>query len=160
MRDEYVVSRLQPHVQDYVSTCFSYLRYFSSTSTGAQGGGVSTPVPKDKAHVTEAFAFLQALTSHVLSQPPLTQSQLAPQLLPRLLEEWRAWVDIVDDLVNRQFTMFGAAEAHGWLRALDEYAEAKGHGLEGFKEVRDRWVQKVGWLTGRSAGQNTMHWQN
>ncbi|VDB86485.1 unnamed protein product [Peniophora sp. CBMAI 1063] len=134
MRDEYVVSRLQPHVQDYVSTCFSYLRYFSSTSPGAQGTGASTSAPKDKTHVTEAFAFLQALTSHMLSQPPLTQSQLAPQLLPRLLEEWRAWVDVVDDLVNRQFVMFGAAEVHGWVRALDEHATAKDHGFEALKE--------------------------
>lgn len=148
MRDEYIVSRLQPHVQDFVATCFSYLRYFSSLPANNSS--------KDKTHVTEAFAFLQTLTSHVLAQPTLTQSQLANQLLSRLLDEWRSWVDTLDELVNCQFTMFGTAEVEGWVRALDEYAQGKDNGFEAFKQVRDRWVTKVGWLAGRSTGPNVM----
>lgn len=87
--------------------------------------------------------------THLLSQPPLTQSSLAPLLLPRLLEEWKAWVDRVDEVVNREGGMFGQEEVRNWERGLDDFAAAKGYGLEAMKEVRDRWVLKVGWLVGR-----------
>lgn len=72
-----------------------------------------------------------------------------PSLLPRLLDEWRAWVEHVSDIVNKQGGMFGNEAVRGWERALDQFSEAKGHGLEGLRDVRDRWVAQVGWLVGR-----------
>jgi len=53
--------------------------------------------------------------------------------------------------------MFGRAEAQHWEHTLDAYAEVKDHGFEALHEIRDRWVTKVGWLTGRTAaGQHMM----
>jgi len=93
--------------------------------------------------------FLSLLTTEFLSLPPLTQSSLIPLLLPRVLDEWKAWVDRIDETVNKHGGMFGEETALGWKRALDEFAEAKGHGLEALRHVRDQWVTRVGWLVGR-----------
>ena len=70
-------------------------------------------------------------------------------LLPRLLVEWQAWIRQVDSIVNEQGGMFGGETVRGWERSLDTFAEAKEHGLEALREVRDRWVHRVGWLVGR-----------
>ncbi|EMD41971.1 hypothetical protein CERSUDRAFT_102357 [Gelatoporia subvermispora B] len=164
MREEYVLSRLRPHIADFVSACFSYLPYFSY---------VTTPIPtslsaksrsqshaqshasalqsqhKDKSHPSETYLLLSALLSHVLSQPPLTQSSLVPLVLPRLTEEWRAWTNHVDEVVNRQGGMFGQETVRTWERGLDEFAQAKGNGLDVMRQIRDEWVSKVGWLVGR-----------
>ncbi|KLO14501.1 hypothetical protein SCHPADRAFT_996611 [Schizopora paradoxa] len=155
MRDAYVISRLRPHVNDFVSTASSYMPYFSylndssSKVQAAQGS-------KDKttSHPTETFEFLSTLTSHLLSQPQLTQSLLLPQILPRLLQEWMAWVLRVDNYINKEAGMFGQDTAQGWIRALDQYADAKLHGVDGematgFQTIRNRWVSQVGWLVGR-----------
>lgn len=163
MREEYILSRLRPHVQDFVSACFSYLPYFSySESTSLAEPGTAHPAPhvqshasalqsqhKDKSHPSETFLLLQALTSHIILQPPLTQSALLPQLLPRLLSEWKAWVDRVDHVVNREGGMFGHETVRSWERGLDDLAQAKGSGLEAMRDVRDQWVSRVGWLVGR-----------
>jgi len=143
MREEYIVSRLRPHISDFVAACFSYLPYFSYVSPQ------SLASTSQKSHPSETFAFLSALTSHVLSQPPLTQTSLVPAVLPRLLEEWKAWVRELDDIVNRQAGMFGVETVKGWEKELDEFAHAKDHGLEVLREIRDTWVGKVGWLVGR-----------
>jgi hypothetical protein len=45
--------------------------------------------------------------------------------------------------------MFGGETVRSWERALDELAGAKGNGLEAFRQIRDTWVSKVGWLVGR-----------
>ena len=163
MREEYIISRLRPHVQEFVSACFSYLPYFScseSTSLAEAGAAHSAPhvqshasalqsQHKDKSHPSETFLFLQALTNHVTSQPPLTQSILFPLLLPRLLSEWRAWVDRVDQVVNREGGMFGQETVRSWERGLDDFAQAKQGGVDAMREVRDQWVLRVGWLVGR-----------
>lgn len=104
---------------------------------------------KDKSHPSETFQYLHALTSEVLSQPALTQTSLVPLLLPRLAEEWKAWVDRVDEIVNRQGGMFGKEVVGSWERGLDEFAQVKDNGLDVMRDVRDRWVSKVGWLVGR-----------
>lgn len=145
MRDEYVVSRLRPHISDFVSASFSYLPYFSYSASQNPPSAQQT----HKAHPIEVFTFLHALTSHVLSQPSLTQASLVPELLPRLKEEWKAWVNQIDEVVNRQAGMFGNETVKGWEKGLDEFALAKGNGLEVFRDVRDTWVNKVGWLVGR-----------
>ena len=162
MREEYILSRLRPHVQDFVSACFSYIPYFSycdSTSLSEHSLQTAPHVQshasalqtqhKDKSHPSETFLFLHALTTHAISQPPLTQSALLPLLIPRLVAEWKAWVDRVDEVVNREGGMFGQETVRTWERGLDDLAEAKGHGLEALRDVRDRWVSKVGWLVGR-----------
>jgi len=109
---------------------------------------------KDAAHPTETFMYLSTLTNHFLSQPPLAQAALAPQLMPRLLNEWMTWVNRVDSYVNKEAGMFGMEVAEGWVRALDGFATAKIHGapadvVGGFGTVRDKWVAKLGWLVGR-----------
>lgn len=146
MRDEYIVSRLRPHISDFVSACFSYLPYFSYVAPQTLA---STNQSQNKAHPSETFTFLHALTTHILSQPPLTQVSLLPALLPRLKEEWNSWVKEVDDIVNTQGGMFGVETVKGWEKGLDEFAHAKGNGLEAFRDIRDTWVNKVGWLVGR-----------
>ena len=163
MREEYILSRLRPHVQDFVSACFSYLPYFSySEVVSLSEHGATQPAPhveshasalqtqhKDRSHPSETYLFLQTLTTHAISQPSLTQSALLPLLLPRLIVEWRAWVDRVDQVVNREGGMFGQETVRSWERGLDDFAQAKSHGLEVLREVRDLWVSKVGWLVGR-----------
>ncbi|KAM6498030.1 hypothetical protein JOM56_005978 [Amanita muscaria] len=160
MRDSYVLSRLRPHISEFVSASFSYLPYFSYVSNAANDSSQiaskqshSTTLQvlhKDKSHPAETFLFLSALTNHVIAQPILTQTLLIPTLFPRLLEEWHAWVDRVDGVVNRQGGMFGRETVESWERGLDELAETKGvEGLSIMRGVRDKWVQRVGWLVGR-----------
>jgi len=163
MRESYILSRLRPHITEFVAACMSYLPYFSyiPVSSMPPPSNVSSPQPpshtlaiqtqhKDGCHPSETFLFLSALTNHVFSQPPLSQSSLEPLLSPRLSEEWKAWVNRVDDMVNRQGGMFGSETVRGWERGLDEFAEHKGSDGWGFmREVRDTWVAKVGWLVGR-----------
>lgn len=163
MREEYVVSRLRPHIHEFISACLSYLPYFShvektSLSDSYKGHAMQQAEShasalqsqhKDKSHPSETYLFLETLTRQMLSQPPLTQSNLVPLLIPRLSEEWKAWVDRVGHVVNQEGGMFGQEAVRSWERGLDQLAEAKGNGMEVMREVRDRWVSKVGWLVGR-----------
>ncbi|KAL4070876.1 hypothetical protein J3A83DRAFT_4246073 [Scleroderma citrinum] len=161
MREPYILSRLRPHINDFVSACVSYIPYFSYVPTvdiphncGSSSPSYSSALQlqhKDKSHPTETFLFLSTLTSHIISQPPLTQSSLAPLLLPRLSQEWAAWIDRIDQVVNREGGMFGGETVHAWERALDGFADARGpEGWSVMKDVRDRWIAKVGWLVGRN----------
>jgi len=161
MRESYVLSRLRPHINDFVSACVSYIPYFSYVSTTEipQGCGTSSRSyaaalqlqHKDKSHPTETFLFLSALTSHIISQPPLAQSSLAPLLLPRLSQEWVAWIDRIGEVVNHEGGMFGGETVRAWERTLDGFADARGpEGWNVMKDIRDRWVAKVGWLVGRN----------
>lgn len=158
MRESYILSRLRPHIHEFVSACMSYVLYFSYVSAQTQVGswarGHSAAVQvqqKDKSHPSETFLFLSALTTHITNQPPLTQASLAPLLLPRLSKEWEAWVDRLDEIVNREGGMFGGETVRSWEKTLDEFAETRGpEGWGVMREVRDRWVGKVGWLVGRN----------
>ncbi|KAI6007268.1 hypothetical protein EDD15DRAFT_2210082 [Pisolithus albus] len=164
MRESYVLSRLRPHINDFVSVCMSYVPYFSyirAAEVSANGSGSparshSSTLQvqhKDKPHPSETFLFLSALTSHIFSQPSLTQSSLVPLLLPRLSQEWMAWIDRIDEVVNREGGMFGGESVRAWERTLDEFADTRGPHGSVLKEVRDRWVAKVGWLVGRNVQQ-------
>lgn len=162
MRESYILSRLRPHIHEFVSACMSYVPYFSyvSCTQGASQQSDSWPrghsavlqsQHKDKSHPSETFIFLSALTAHITCQPPLTQASLAPLLLPRLSKEWVAWVDRLDQMVNQEGGMFGGETVRSWEKTLDEFAEARGpEGWSVMREVRDRWVAKVGWLVGRN----------
>jgi len=167
MRNSYIISRLRPHVTNFVAAFFSYLPYFSSVAQPTSGSQDTNPsrqssshsttlrfLHKGKSHPSESFLFLSAVTNHMLSQAPLTQSSLVPLLLPRLCDEWNAWVNRVDDVVNREGGMFGSETVRSWERVLDEMAERKEfEGANILRGVRDSWVSKVGWLIGRTVQQ-------
>lgn len=157
MREEYIVPRLRPHINDFVASFQSYLPYFSQRTIHSNPHSSETlqPPRRDRCPPTETFLFLQSLTSHILAQPSLTQATLVPLILSRLLEEWKVWVEHVDEVVNRQGGMFGEETVRGWERVLDEFTEVKGNGLEALREIRDSWIAKVGWLVGR-VGQTMM----
>ena len=162
MRDSYIISRLRPHVTDFVSSCMSYLPYFTCVPSSTQ---LSSSIPstsqshlattiqslhKDKFHPSETFLFLSAVTKHLIEQPPLTLSQLSPLILGRLSEDWKMWVDKVDELVNKQGGMFGSETVRSWERGLDEMAAADAPAVSNeMRTIRDSWVSKVGWLVGR-----------
>ncbi len=164
MRQEYIVSRLRPHIQDFVSSCFSYLPYFSyidnnATSLDSDKNHTAPHVlshasalqsqHKDKSHPSETYLFLETLTAQILAQPALTQNELLPSLMPRLTQEWKAWVERVDQVVNRDGGMFGQEVVRSWESGLDRFADSKGDGVEAMRAIRDQWVSKVGWLVGR-----------
>ena len=157
MREEYIVSRLRPHINDFVASFQSYLPYFSQRAfnSNSHPSEALHPPRRDRCPPTETFLFLQSLTSHILAQPSLTQATLVPLIFSRLLDEWRVWVEHVNDVVNRQAGMFGGETVRGWERVLDEFAGVKGNGLEALREIRDSWITKVGWLVGR-VGQTMM----
>jgi hypothetical protein len=157
MREEYIVSRLRPHINDFVASFQSYLPYFSQRAVDSNSHPSDTPqsARRDRCPPNETFLFLQSFTSHILVQSSLTQATLVPLILSRLLDEWKVWVEHVDEVVNRRAGMFGEETVRGWERVLDEFADVKGNGLEALREVRDRWVAKVGWLVGR-VGQTMM----
>jgi Cut8, nuclear proteasome tether protein len=154
MREEYIVSRLRPHINDFVASFQSYLPYFTQR-TFPHSSETPQPPRRDRCPPTETFLFLQSLTSHILAQPSLTQATLVPSILSRLLDEWKVWVVHVDDVVNRQGGMFGEETVRSWERVLDEFSDVKGNGLESLREIRDSWIAKVGWLIGR-VGQTMM----
>ncbi|KAJ7492699.1 hypothetical protein FB451DRAFT_1219281 [Mycena latifolia] len=135
MRESYVQSRLRPHITEFVAACMSYMPYFSyvaaptqSTSAAPTTQSHSTTLRslhKEQSHPSETYTFLSALTEHLFSQPPLAQASLAPLLLPRLTEEWKAWVDKLDVSVNQQGGMFAADIVRSWERGLDAFADAR-----------------------------------
>ena len=162
MRESYILSRIRPAIHDFVSACMSYVPYFSYASPSSplhvdsgSSQSLSTVLQlhhRDKAHPSETFIFLSTLSNQILSQPLLTQSSLAPLLLPRLIQEWQAWMDWIDEVVNQEGRMFRVDTVRSWERGLDEFAEAKGpEGWQDMRKVRDQWVAKVGWMVGRKA---------
>ncbi|KAG7450602.1 uncharacterized protein BT62DRAFT_927884 [Guyanagaster necrorhizus] len=159
MRDDYIVSRLRPHITEFAAACMSYLPYFSYLPASAEPSNAlqqshSTTLRvlhKDKSQPAETFLFLSALTTHFLSQPPLALASLVPLLLDRLIKEWNAWVDRVDIVVNREGGMFGSETVTTWARNLDDFAGSKDERCAAaMRLVRDTWVAKVGWLVGRT----------
>ncbi|THH09464.1 hypothetical protein EW145_g1982 [Phellinidium pouzarii] len=130
MRDSYVLSRLRPLIAEFVSTAFSYMPYFSYRSESSASQPTLPGKEKVYAHPTETFGYLSVLTDHLLCQNSLCQSTLGPLILPRLLQEWMAWVNRVD-MVLKQGGIFGSGVAQSWVEALDRYAEAKLQGVNG-----------------------------
>ncbi|KIY65135.1 hypothetical protein CYLTODRAFT_379887 [Cylindrobasidium torrendii FP15055 ss-10] len=147
MRDDYIIGRIRPHVGDYVSVAMSYLPYFSQVppAENASSG------PRGKALPSETFAFLQALTSQMVDLPQTALTLMVPQVLPKLVQEWKAWVARVDVVVNQEAGIFGKDEVESWLRNLDAFAGAKDRQIAAaMRPIRDEWVAKVGWLAGRN----------
>nr|GAT44115.1 predicted protein [Mycena chlorophos] len=144
MRDSYVISRLRPHTADFAAACMSYLPYFSYIAPPSG----TAPMHKGQLHPSETYLLLAAITDHILSLPPLVQTQLVPQLLSRLAEEWRAWLDKVDSVL-KEGGMFTADVLESWIRGLDSYAAASGEFGDMMRPVRDGWIERVGWTVGR-----------
>ncbi|KAJ7783701.1 hypothetical protein DFH07DRAFT_873832 [Mycena maculata] len=156
MRDDYIISRLRPHITEFVAACMSYMPYFSyvaapfqSTSTAQSHSMTLQSLHKGQIPPSETYLFLAALTEHLFSQPALAQSLLAPLLVPRLNDEWKAWVDKLDVSLNQQGGMFPGDTVKSWERGMDAFAGARGEGAEMMRSVRDLWISKVGWLVGR-----------
>ncbi|KAJ6604571.1 hypothetical protein DFH09DRAFT_1018783 [Mycena vulgaris] len=159
MRESYILSRLRPHITEFVAACMSYMPYFSYVAVPTQSTSAPTAqshsttlqsIHKEQSHPSETYTFLAALTEHLFSQPPLAQSLLAPLLLPRLSEEWKAWVNKLDVSVNQQGGMFAEDIVRSWERSLDAFADTRGtEGVDVMRSVRDLWISKVGWLVGR-----------
>jgi hypothetical protein len=156
MREAYVQSRLRPFAAEFASTALSYLSYFSSIpSTNSSNSSTSAIKP----HPSESFTYLHTISSHVHRSSTVVRGLLAnesPQLGARLAAEWNAWVDRVDEHVNRNAGMFSSEVVNGWERHLHEmvqWDQNRTHGANTtMKSVRDKWIAKVGWLSGRNYG--------
>ncbi|KDQ20680.1 hypothetical protein BOTBODRAFT_26696 [Botryobasidium botryosum FD-172 SS1] len=166
MREPYIRSRLRPSVAEFVSTALSYLSYFSSTQAPAPAQNnrhATAPAPPQHSppHPSETFTYLYTLVSNIQRLPPLARSLIyadSPQLAQRLAQEWSGWVNHVDQEVNQRGGMFSGEVAQGWERALDEMVNweerdrsENSNAPVGMKIIRDRWVNRVGWLIGKHA---------
>ncbi|KAF7306858.1 hypothetical protein MIND_00478000 [Mycena indigotica] len=136
MRDSYVSSRLEPHIDEFVSASLSYLPYFSYLPSSNE------PVAKGAIHPSEVYSFLSALMQHALALPPLAQSQLASKLITRLNDEWKAWVNKVDVTLNQEGGMFTADSLRTWERGLDQFASSQGEFGDMMRPLRDLWIAK------------------
>ncbi len=70
-------SRLRPHITEFAAACMSYLPYFSYAAESSNATTLRAQ-HKDKSQPAETFLFLSALTTHLLSQPPLALASLVP----------------------------------------------------------------------------------
>lgn len=114
-----------------------------------------------KAHPSEAFTYLAAVTREILSLPPICQTALSQTLSPRLIEEWNAWLSNVDDYVNNQAGMFGLVMLKSWESELDEFALISDSmsalsGLGALRQIQVAWIARLGRLVGRVLQCNTM----
>ncbi|KZT44548.1 hypothetical protein SISSUDRAFT_976526 [Sistotremastrum suecicum HHB10207 ss-3] len=147
MRDSYVLSRIRPHLSEFMSTVMSYLPFFI-LSQPTPSTGQSLAAHREKVHPNETFRYLSHLTSTILSLQPLSQQSLAKDLFPRILQEWFAWVDRIDEYVNKEGGMFSSVVVEGWDQDLESLSNraTSGNGFERIREVRDKWRSKAGWL--------------
>ncbi|KAG8691927.1 hypothetical protein FRC11_004856 [Ceratobasidium sp. 423] len=149
MREDYVRSRIRPSVAEFTSTATSYLSYFSLVPSP------QAPTPKvTRSSLHDSFAYLCALTVHIMRAPPLARALLleSPVLFPRLIQEWSAWVDCLDVEVNQNAGMFSAEAVREWERSLDELTKGgpSAGQIGNMQPIRDRWIEKVGWMVGRA----------
>ncbi|KAG8928806.1 hypothetical protein FRC02_006448 [Tulasnella sp. 418] len=164
MRESYVRTRLRQPVRDFTKLALSYISYFSSPRPNNTSSSQRPPaVPL---HPSETFTFLHCLSLHLLRLPPLTLAEFVRPseniLFPRIQQEWNAWVQKVDDDVNRWGGMYRDEVVRSWERALEELLAAEESGIQqqthgvlpsneyiGVKSIKDRWLHRVGWLIGR-----------
>jgi hypothetical protein len=155
MSDTYIRGRIRPAVAEFSSTALSYLSYFTP-STSSSPASSSAPSATKTPHPSDTFTLLHTLAVHIHRFPPTTRSLLGTEttLLARLDKEWENWVNRVDAWVNREGRMFGEETVRGWERGLEEMAGWNDDGRFKGREVRDRWLGRVGWLIGRTVGRN------
>ncbi|CAE6432740.1 unnamed protein product [Rhizoctonia solani] len=149
MREDYIRSRIRPSVADFTSTATSYLSYFSLLSSPQAQSPKFT-----RSSLHDSFAYLCALTVHIMRAPPLARVLLLDNsiIFPKLIHEWSAWVDCLDVEVNQNGGMFSAEAVREWERSLDQLTkEGPPTGQIGnMQPVRDKWIEKVGWMVGRT----------
>ncbi|GAB1517460.1 hypothetical protein RhiTH_000508 [Rhizoctonia solani] len=149
MREDYIRSRIRPSVADFTSTATSYLSYFSLLPSP------QAPSPKfTRTSLHDSFAYLCALTVHIMRAPPLARALLLDNsiLFPKLIHEWSAWVDCLDVEVNQNGGMFSAEAVREWERSLDELTKEGPPAAQigNMQPIRDKWIEKVGWMVGRT----------
>ncbi|KIM23047.1 hypothetical protein M408DRAFT_332527 [Serendipita vermifera MAFF 305830] len=147
-RDAYVLSRIRPAIQDFVSTVHAYLPYFSmipapmSLASFQQQNKLKSEEDTNTAqlpHPDETFTVLASLTNSFISLPAKVVHALNEQsgLQERLLKEWKAWLDLLDESLNNKGDMFSGDQARCWIAALDSFAagntfaSATGPGVSG-----------------------------
>ncbi|KAH7104655.1 hypothetical protein BKA62DRAFT_692934 [Auriculariales sp. MPI-PUGE-AT-0066] len=141
-RPEYIMSRIQPSVDGFISTVHTYLPYFSYVSATA-----GQPPP----NAFDSFSFLTLITESMLEQQPLAVDALSHGLRQRLVQEWTAWIEQLSLAVNQQGRMFAQSLVQDWVNRLDAFANHTHAALgQDMRAIRDMWVQRVGWLIGRS----------
>ena len=128
-RDAYVLSRLRPAIQDFLSTVHAYLPYFSLTVAPVTLSSLQDkPKPalplKEQPHPNETFIVLSSLTNGLVSLPPNAIAALKEQstLIEKVVKEWEAWLDHLDTAVNQNGEMFSGEQAKSWIQALDSFA--------------------------------------
>lgn len=149
MRDDYIRSRIRPSVTEFISTATSYLSYFSLLPSPRN------PSPKfSRSTLHDSFAYLCALTVHIMRAPPLARVLLLENavLIPKIMAEWNTWVDGLDAEVNQNGGMFSAEAVREWERSLDELTKEgpPGGQVGNMQPIRDKWIEKVGWMVGRT----------
>lgn len=149
MREDYIRSRIRPAVTEFISTATSYLSYFSLLPSP------QTPSPQPtRSTLHDSFAYLCALTAHIMRSPPLARVLLLENtvLFPKVSQEWNAWIDRLDIEVNQNGGMFSGEAVKEWERSLDELVkEGPVPGQAGnMQPIRDKWIEKVGWMVGRT----------
>ncbi|KAG8746690.1 hypothetical protein FRC10_003994 [Ceratobasidium sp. 414] len=154
MREDYIRNRIRPSVTEFVSTATSYLTYFSLLPSP------QNPNPQySRSSLHDSFAYLCALTAHIMRAPPLARALLLENtiLFPKILSEWNMWVDRLDIEVNQNGGMFSGEAVKEWERSLDELTkEGPPPGQVGnMQPVRDKWIGKVGWMVGRVVPKGT-----
>jgi len=156
MRDSYIQSRIGPHLTEFTTNVQSVLPFFSLLPLPPPSRNISQEL---KAHPSETFTYLSAVTRELLTLPPICHPALRTTLTPRLLNEWKAWLNRVDDHVNNQAGMFGLGTLRVWETELDEFASipnAEGLGLGDLRQIRDTWIAQLGFLLGRMQPHNRM----
>ncbi|CAA7258659.1 unnamed protein product [Cyclocybe aegerita] len=153
MRDEYILSRIRPHVVEFVSTCVSYLPYFSykppsSQSTNKQSTS-SSPLQSmqhDKFQPAETFRFLADVTKLISDHQPLMISELEPLVLPRLTQEWETWLKNLDHLVNRDGFLLSVHVVRSWEVEIEKLGDSRAQGLAHLmRTVLQHYPLKEGW---------------
>ena len=101
---------------------------------------------------------LSTLTSSLLTLPPAAAQALKQQsdLHSRVVTEWKAWLNSLDNHVNREGGIFGRDMAQGWLNALEAFSVGKpastGHALGSGLAFG------TNWLGGGRSGLGTPEW--
>ena len=171
-RDSYVLNRLRPAVQTFTTAVASYLPYFSLVPAPVTLASLQQRDRQpQQPHVNsrppsplETFTVLSTLTSSLLTLPPAAAQALKQQsdLHSRIVTEWKAWLNFLDDHVNREGGIFGRDMAESWLTALEAFSVGKpastGHALGSGLAFGTNWLGGGrGW--GSSAMSSTGEWR-
>lgn len=171
--DGYVLNRIRGPVNDLCLSATTYLPYFlpGGKQTSGNSPALSSDVsqPAVAPHASVSFQYLHFVTDLLLAQLlpllPKTSPVLAPitTLLDAVIAGWLEWINALSEHVNKAAGMYPASMVEGWYKVLEQISSThitKETGLsqspddlmrrlvEKVGQVKDRWVQEVGWLIG------------